>query len=90
MKFDFRVRQTSEYVFWNHSFNGSILNLSLVDLLFSVQCKKIQKRVKRTIQHTFKSIMVITIEIQKEYQFVRCLSQYSLLEFHPLFSIYDG
>ena len=50
MNYDYRVRQTSEYVFWNHFYNGHILNLSLVDLLFSVQCKKIQK-VKRTIQH---------------------------------------
>ena len=73
---DYRIRQTRECVYCQNPCNGSILNPSKVDLLFSVYCQmEYQNRVERTIKLTFNSIMAIPIAFQKENQFIRCLSQ---------------
>ena len=76
-KLDYRIRQTSEYVYCQNPCNGSIMNLSKVDLLFSVYCQmEYQNKVERTIKLTFNSIMAITIAFLNENQIIRCLSQW--------------
>ena len=90
-KLDYRIRQTSEYVYCQNPCNGSILNLSKVDLLFSVYFQmEYQNRVERTINSLSNQLWQFQLHFNMRIRsFVAYHNDY-LLEFHSLISIHDG
>ena len=90
-KLDYRIRQTRECVYCQNPCNGSILNLSKVDLLFS-DIVKWNIKIEWTEQSNSLSNQLWQLQLhfkKRINSFVAYHNDY-LLEFHSLISIHDG